>query len=79
MKSVVPALSLRVVYASAGVSASVAPGIHMALTRAEEASMPDRIVDAHQDTQGNSAQEGDMAVRALSLVGLLTIGCAMSP
>jgi hypothetical protein len=41
--------------------------------------MPDRIVDAHQDTQGNSAQEGDMAVRALSLVGLLTIGCAMSP
>ena len=34
---------------------------------------------AHQDTQGNSAQEGDMALRALSLVGLLTIGCAMSP
>jgi hypothetical protein len=29
--------------------------------------------------QGNSAQEGDMALRALSLVGLLTIGCAMSP
>jgi hypothetical protein len=33
-------------------------------------------IEPPEDMQGNSAQEGNMALRALSLVGLLTIGCA---